>query len=92
MIGTAMKISLPHGTVYLVAKPSTQYAFEPIGRVDRGKLTFPLGNNMIEIVSKSNIFKTRETGIVWILRDSEAKTDGAISLAAGTPETVLPKK
>jgi hypothetical protein len=93
MIGTAIKMSLPRlGTVYLVAKPFAKYPFEPVGRVDGAKLTFPVVNDVVEVVSQSNIFKTRETGPVWIFRDTSVKPAQSVTLEVGPAETLLPNR
>ena len=92
MVGGAVRLSLPrYGTVYLVVKPSTSYPFQPVGRVDGGKLTFPLGNDFVEIVSRSNILKTSESGTVWIYHDTTSKPTQTVNAEVGMPEDLLPK-
>ena len=93
MIGGAVKLQLPRlGTLYLVVKPSTSYAFQPLGRVNGGTLTFPLGSDMVEIVSRSNVLKTAETGTVWVYRDPASKPSQSVNIEVGFAEDVLPKR
>ena len=93
MIGGAAKISLPrHGTVYLAVKPSTNFPFQPVGRVDGGKLTFPIGNDMVEIVSRSNVLKTSETGTVWVYVDATPKRTPGATAEVGMLDDLLPKR
>jgi len=92
-IGTAAKITLPKlGTVYLVVNPSTQYPFEPVGRVDGTRLTFPVGNDIVEVMSRSNILKTQESGTVWIYRDASAKPSKFVDVEVAPVEDLLPKR
>jgi hypothetical protein len=92
-IGTAAKISLPKlGTVYLVVNPSKQYPFEPVGRVDGTRLTFSIGNDMVEVVSRSNMFKTQESGTVWVYRDPSAKPSQYVNIEIAPVEDLLPKR
>jgi hypothetical protein len=93
MIGGGVKIGLPgRATVYLAVKPSTSYPFQPVGRVDGGKLAFPLGNDMVEIVSRSNVLKRSETGIVWVYPDTASKPGQPVTAEVGMLGDLLPKR
>jgi len=93
IIGAAAKISLPgHGAVYLAVQPATSHPFLAVGRVDGGKLTFPIGNDFVEITSKSNILKKTEVGTIWVYHDAGFKSPAGVDVTtAETIEELLPK-
>jgi len=93
IIGTGMKLSLPgKGTAYIVVQPSTSYPFQPVGRVDGTRLTFPVGNDFVEIVSRSNVLKTSEVGTVWVYHDKADKSAQVVDFTVGALEDLLPKR
>lgn len=92
LIGPAIKLGLTgRGLIYLSRKPVSGYDFTAAGKVDGRKLTFAIGNDAVEVVSRSNILKTSETGTVWIYHDPRASSTG-VSLEVGTWEELLPKR
>jgi hypothetical protein len=94
LIGGAIKMSIPgHGAVYLAIKPITSYAFQPVGRAERGKLTFPIGSDFIEITGGDNIMKKSPYRTIWVYWDAGATTPASLEIAAADNiEWLLPKK
>jgi hypothetical protein len=69
MIDTVVKIVLPQvGAIYLTRGPVEGYNFQELGQVTGALLTFPIGDDRIEIRSRSNILKRAETGTIWVHR------------------------
>jgi hypothetical protein len=93
MIGGAMKIALPgRGTVYLAIKPVTSHPFQPVGRAEKGKLTFPLGTDFVEITSAENVMKKSSYRTIWVYWDPKAPNTHSVDLTcSGTIESLLPK-
>jgi hypothetical protein len=93
MIGSAVKIALPRiGTVFLMRTPPDTYRFQKLGDVNGGRLTFSVGEDRIEILSKSNILKRSETGAVWVYCNPDGRRPQAVAVEAGIPEDLLPKR
>jgi len=93
MIGSAVKIALPRiGIVFLMRTPPDTYGFQKVGDVNGGRLTFSVGEDRIELLSKSNILKTSETGAMWVYRDPDGRRPQAIAVEVGFPEDLLPKR
>ena len=93
MIGNAVKIALPRiGTVFLMRTPPDGYAFQNLGDVNGKLLTFPVGANRVEILSKSNILKKSETGSVWVYREPQEPGIEQVAVEVGYPEDLLPKR
>jgi hypothetical protein len=94
MIGGALKIALPgHGTVYLAVSPVTSHAFQAVGRAEKGKLSFPIGPDFVEITSPENIMKKSAYRTIWVYWDPNAPNTETVDITcSGTIESLLPKK
>ena len=94
MIGGALKISLPgHGTVYLALQPVTSHPFQAVGRAEKGKLSFPIGADFVEITSPENIMKKSAYRTIWVYWDANAPNTETVDITcSGTIESLLPKK
>ena len=93
MIGTGIQFVLAkYGRVYVSVKPLIDYPFEPVGRVEGMRLTFALGNDLVEVISRSNILKTQENGTVWIYRDRKAPPANGFGMGVGAIEKMLPRR
>ena len=93
MIGGALKISIPgHGAVYLAIQPATTHAFQPVGRVEKNKLTFPLGTDLVEITGAQNIMSKSAYRTIWVWWDQSAPDTKSVDVTcSGTIEALLPK-
>jgi hypothetical protein len=69
IINEEVRIDVPgRGSLLLVAAPRGAEPIEALGHVEGGKISFALGADQVEIVSRSNVLKTREFGTVWVYR------------------------
>jgi hypothetical protein len=91
MIGGAIKMSLPgHGTVYLAIQPLTSHAFQPVGRAEGKRLTFPIGADFVEITGAENVMKKSSDRKIWVYWDANAaNTDSVDITCSGTIEALL---
>jgi hypothetical protein len=91
MIGGAIKMSLPgHGTVYLALQPLTSHAFQPVGRADGKRLTFPVGADFVEITGAENVMKKSANRKIWVYWDSAAPNTESVDITcSGTIEALL---
>lgn len=94
MIGGALKIALPgHGTVYLAIQPVTSHAFQPVGRAEKNRLTFPIGADFVEISSAENVMKKSAYRTIWVYWDPSAPNTETVDMTcSGTIEALLPKR
>jgi hypothetical protein len=94
MIGGALKIALPgHGAVYLAIQPVTSHPFQPVGRAEKNRLTFPLGTDFVEITAAENVMKKSAYRTIWVYWDAAAPDTQSVDVTcSGTLDAILPKK
>jgi hypothetical protein len=87
-------VALPgHGTVYLAIHPVTSHSFQAVGRAERGKLSFPIGAEFVEITSTENTMKKSPYRTIWVYWDTAAPNTETVDFTcSGTIESLLPKK
>ena len=90
MIGTGVKIVLPRaGTIYLTRVPVEGYEFQEFGQVTGTLLTFTVGDDLIEVRSRSNILKRAETGAIWVYPAPPNPREQSPTIEVGRPEDLL---
>jgi len=73
MRGAGLMIYLPgRGESYLALSPSPDYPLQASGWIDHNILRFFAGNEMVEIVGKSNMLQNSAFGTVWVYHIPES--------------------
>lgn len=68
--GAALAIRLPaKGSYYLATHSSTQYSFQPAGKVEHDRLTLKLDGDTISILGSGDLLRNSAYSTVWVYHD-----------------------
>jgi len=97
IIGSAVRIDIPHHGTYVVAAydphaASSDHGFAAIARADGRTLSWAMGRDRVEIMSSMNVLTRSEKGVLWVYHDPHYQPDVLGLQAADTVAWLLPKR
>jgi hypothetical protein len=97
MIGSAVRIDIPHHGTWVVAasdphEASPDRAFSPIAHADGKALSWALGADRVEITSGTNVLTLAAKGVLWVNHDPRYRPDVVGLQSADTVEWLFPKR
>jgi hypothetical protein len=97
MIGSAVRIDIPHHGTYVVAavdphESSPDHAFAAIAQADGKTLSWTIGRDRVEITSSTNISTRSGKGVLWVYHDPHYQPDVVGLQSADTVEWLFPRR
>ena len=95
MIGSAVRIDIPHQGAYIVSASdphSANHEFAAIAHAEGKTLSWAMGKDRVDITSGSNVLTRSGTGLLWVYRDSHYQPDVVGLQSADTVDWLLPKR